>query len=131
VTRPAESEVTRCSASRIGDVGERAALGAYLALGYREVATNWRCSIGEIDVIVARDGLLVFCEVKTRRGSAFGGPFDAVTATKQRRLRALATVFLSSHEAHGLRNASIRFDVASVMPADSGGLRVELFEDAF
>jgi putative endonuclease len=95
------------------------------------VATNWRCPIGEIDLVVVRDGLLVFCEVKTRRGSAYGGPFDAVTQTKQRRLRSLATVFLSSLAARGLRNVSVRFDVASVMPADSGELRVELFEDAF
>lgn len=116
---------------RIGDVGERAALHAYISRGYRAVATNWRCPLGEIDLVVARDGLVVFCEVKTRRGPAFGGPFDAVTPAKQRRLRVLATAFLTGPEGCGFDQASVRFDVASVMPADSGELRVELFEDAF
>ncbi len=115
----------------LGGMGERAALHAYLQRGYRAVATNWRCPLGEIDLVVARDGVLVFCEVKTRRGSAFGGPFDAVTASKQRRLRALATAFLSGPNGRGLERSGVRFDVASVMPGGPAGLRVELFEDAF
>ena len=115
----------------IGGIGERAALREYLVRGYRAVATNWRCALGEIDLVVARDGILVFCEVKTRRGSAFGGPFDAVTTAKQRRLRSLATAFLTSRDGGGFEGAAVRFDVASVMWAASGGLRIELFEDAF
>jgi putative endonuclease len=115
----------------LGTKGERAALRAYLSRGYRPVATNWRCPIGEIDLVIARDGVLVFCEVKTRRGSVFGGPFDAVTRSKQRKLRALATAFLCGPDARGFERAAVRFDVASVTPDGSGGLLVELFDDAF
>jgi putative endonuclease len=115
----------------LGGLGERAALHVYLERGYRPVASNWRCPLGEIDLVVARDGVVVFCEVKTRRGSVFGGPFDAVNGAKQRKLRALATAFLCGTDARGFEGADVRFDVASVTPSASGGLRVELFEDAF
>ncbi len=113
--------------STIGRTCEDAASAAYWGRGFRILARNWRCSIGEIDVIAERDGLLVFCEVKTRRGSGFGGGHDALTWTKQRKLRQLAEVFIA---AYGPAHRSIRFDVASVHM----GVRdtsVELFEDAF
>ncbi len=120
------------SRAELGCAGERAAVAAYAARGYALVASNWRCSLGEIDAVLARDGVLVFCEVKTRRGSALGGPFDAVTVAKQRRLRALAAAFLASGQA--LRDAGgceVRFDVASVWIDGRGRPAVHLFEDAF
>ena len=80
----------------LGRLGEEAALRRYLRAGYREVARNWRCSIGEIDLVVGRGGELVFCEVKTRRGGGLDPPFESVTAPKQRRVRRLAEAFLST-----------------------------------
>jgi putative endonuclease len=111
----------------LGSAGEDAALRHYLDLGYSTVARNWRCPLGEIDLVLARGGLLVFCEVKTRAGAAFGGGYEAVTWRKQRKLRQLADVFLLTQ---GLDPARIRFDVASVA-ADSSRATVEIFEDAF
>ena len=111
----------------LGSAGEEAALGRYRHLGYALVARNWRCPLGEIDLIVARGGLLVFCEVKTRAGAAFGGGFEAVTRRKQRKLRQLAEVFLLTRD---LDPAKVRFDVASVA-AGRGCVSVEIFEDAF
>jgi len=111
----------------IGSVGEDAALELYRRRGYRLVAKNWRCRLGEVDLIVARDRTLVFCEVKTRRGSRFGGPFDAVTETKRRKLRSLAELFMLEHRAPA---HDVRFDVASVS-VGPGGPSVHLFEDAF
>jgi putative endonuclease len=88
----------------LGRIGEDAALADYTARGYRSVARNWRCTLGEIDLVVARGSLLVVCEVKARRTRAFGGPFDAVTAAKQRKLRALAGAFLeATHSGLGQR----------------------------
>ena len=110
-----------------GRAGEDAALAAYERRGFRRVARNWRCSIGELDLIVERGGLLVFCEVKTRSGAAFGGGYEAVTWSKRRKLRQLAEVFLSSE---GPRGPAIRFDVASVWLRPEGA-DVEIFEDAF
>jgi putative endonuclease len=111
----------------IGPRGEEAAADAFRRRGYRIVARNWRCRLGEIDLVVERGGVLVFCEVKSRRGGAFGGGYEAVTARKRAKLRALAEAFLQDA---GSRPQAIRFDVASVMMR---GVRsaVELFEDAF
>jgi putative endonuclease len=115
------------AADRIGPRGEDAAAGAYRRRGYRIVARNWRCRIGELDLVVERRGVLVFCEVKSRRGRAFGVGYEAVTWRKQAKLRSLAVAFL---QATGSRPLMVRFDVASV---DVRGERsaVELFEDAF
>jgi putative endonuclease len=115
----------------LGRIGEDAALAEYTARGYRSVARNWRCSFGEIDLVVARGSLLVVCEVKARRTGAFGGPFDAVTAAKQRKLRALAGAFLEAMPRDGGTPAfDVRFDVASVTMA-SGRPVIHVFEDAF
>src|SRR5437016_5991193 len=112
--------VDRAAAGRAGDQG---ALNRYLALGYRAIARNWRCPLGEIDLVVSRGGLLVFCEVKTRLGSAFGGGYEAVTWRKQRKLRQLGEVFLLTN---GLDPARSRFDVASVAagPGRSASVQV-------
>ena len=110
-----------------GSVGEDAALDAYRHRGYRLVARNWRCRLGELDLIVTRGGVLVFCEVKTRRGAAFGGGYEAVTWRKRAKIRSLAEAFLQER---GGRPNAIRFDVASVALGPRGP-HVELFEDAF
>ena len=125
-TMEAEAPV-RPRREALGSSGEDAALRRYLDLGYRPVARNWRCPLGELDLVLNRGGLLVFCEVKTRAGSAFGGGYEAVTWRKQRKLRQLAEVFLLTR---GLDPARVRFDVASVATA-GGGHAVEIFEDAF
>lgn len=107
--------------------GEEAALRAYESLGFHLVARNWRCPIGELDLVVHRRGLLVFCEVKTRAGVALGGGFDAVTPRKRSKLRRLAEAFLIRECPPYTR---LRLDVASVSIRDDR-VGVELFEDAF
>jgi putative endonuclease len=114
--------------AELGLAGEAAALEHYVARGFRLVARNWRCSVGEIDLIVERGLVLVFCEVKTRRGVALGGGYEAVTFVKQRKLRQLAELFLLAHRT---ADGSVRFDVASVSVGPRGRPSVELFEDAF
>jgi putative endonuclease len=110
-----------------GLVGEDAALAVYTRRGFRLVARNWRCRLGELDLVIARGELLVFCEVKARRGVTFGGGFEAVTWRKRAKIRSLAEAFMQETRA---RPASVRFDVASVALGPSGP-QVELFEDAF
>ena len=110
-----------------GALGEEAASTLYREMGYVVVARNWRCSVGELDLIVERGSTLVICEVKARSGSAFGGGFDAVTVRKQNKVRMVAEAFITNTRAAHQR---IRFDVASVQMR-SGVATVELFEDAF
>ena len=112
----------------VGSSGEDEALADYRKRGYRLLARNWRCPLGELDLVLIRDQLVVFCEVKTRRGAAFGGPHEAVTWQKQRKLRQLADAFLRTMRLDPL---AVRFDVASVMTTRRGTASIHLFEDAF
>ena len=114
--------------SRTGAAGELAAERLYLRRGFQVVARNWRCSVGELDLVALRGGTLVVCEVKTRRGGRYGGGYEAVDARKQRKVRAVAEIFVLQR---GLGGAAVRFDVASVWLRPDGSASVELFEDAF
>lgn len=111
-----------------GRIGEDAAAALYARRGYRVVARNWRCRLGELDLILTRGQTLVVCEVKTRRGASFGGGFEAVGARKQAKLRVVAEAFLLAWPG---RPNGVRFDVASVALRAGGSASVELFEDAF
>lgn len=116
----------------LGAAGEDAVARWYGAAGYEVVDRNWRCRDGEIDLIVTRDGILVFCEVKTRRSAAFGAPFEAVTVAKQQRLRRLAAQWLAARaEAAGRAHGEVRFDVASVTVDRAGRPEIEVLEAAF
>lgn len=112
----------------VGRRGEAAAERVYVARGYRVVARNWRCRLGELDLVVTRGSTLVICEVKTRRGARFGGGYEAVDARKRQKLRALAETFCLQHPVVA---TSIRFDVASVRLRSDGSAAVEIFDDAF
>ncbi|MHB1855631.1 MAG: YraN family protein [Acidimicrobiales bacterium] len=109
---------------RLGAEGEALAAAWYLANGYQPVATNWRCRDGEIDLIVRRARLFVFCEVKTRSSAAFGSPVEAVTRTKQMRLRRLAARWLQDE--CPVHPSALRFDVVSILAG-----QVEVIEGAF
>ena len=107
--------------------GERRAAAWYEARGYEILARNWRCREGELDLVARRGGVLAFCEVKARSGTAFGVPAEAVTAAKQARIRRLAARWLAEHGSGlGRRPGTIRFDVAAIL-----GEGLEVFEEAF
>ena len=101
----------------------------YADAGYRVLDRNWRCREGELDVVVARDSVLVFCEVKTRRSTAFGSPAEAVTVSKQRRIRTLAMRWLDEHPE--ARARTLRFDVASVLAERGTPPVLDVIEGAF
>jgi putative endonuclease len=113
----------------LGDAGEEAVARWYVDAGYEVVDRNWRCREGELDVVVTRGAVLVFCEVKTRRSTAFGSPAEAVTVTKQRRLRGLALRWLDAHPSR--RADTLRFDVASVLAARGERPVIDVIEAAF
>jgi putative endonuclease len=112
----------------VGQNGEDAVAKWYAAAGYEVLDRNWRVREGELDLVVRDAHTIAFCEVKTRRGDAFGSPAEAVTARKRQRLRMLAGRWLDAHEGGA---ASLRFDVASVRPDGRGGWDVEMLANAF
>ncbi len=83
---------------------------------------NWRVRSGELDLVLFRDGEIVFCEVKSRRSERYGAAAEAVDRRKQLRIRSLAAQWL---EASG-RRGRVRFDVATVT-----GVEVDVIEGAF
>lgn len=77
-----------------GAGGEELAANYLTRRGWQVLARNWRCATGEVDIIARDpDGVLVFCEVKTRRGRGFGAPLEAITYAKVRKLRSLVAEF--------------------------------------
>jgi putative endonuclease len=112
----------------LGAYGERCAVRHLAENGLRTVARNWRSNQGEIDVIAWDGDVLAFCEVKTRRGTHFGTPAEAVVPAKARRLRRLAAQWLATNDA---QPREVRFDVIEVFVPKSGAARVDHLKGAF
>ena len=112
----------------VGAHGERLAEQHLREQGLVVLARNWRCADGEIDLIL-RDGPdVVFCEVKTRRGTRFGTPAEAIGPDKVRRLRGLAARWLAEST---VRPREVRFDVVAVLKQPQGPFTVEHTRAAF
>lgn len=98
----------------LGRWGEQLAAEHLLAQGMSVLARNWRCDIGELDIVAREpDGTLVFVEVKTRAGTGFGVPAEAVGWAKARKLRTLACRWLLEHRPPGA--SDLRFDVIGIV----------------
>jgi putative endonuclease len=114
--------------SDLGAHGEQVAAAYLTDAGLRLLDRNWRCREGELDIVAREGDALVFCEVKTRRGTGFGHPVEAVTAVKQRRLRLLAQRWLAAHHEHA---SDVRFDVVGVLVRPSRPALVTHLRGAF
>jgi putative endonuclease len=112
----------------LGARGEALAADRYRAAGYEILDQNWRCRQGELDLVVHRDRVLVFCEVKTRSSDRFGAPIEAITRAKRQRIRVLAGRWLDVHKPVV---REVRFDVASVLVGADGEAVVDVMEGAF
>lgn len=112
----------------VGKYGERVAVDYLVDQGMRLLDRNWRCSPGAIDAILRDGDCLVFAEVKTRRGTPFGTPAEAVGHAKRERLRRLAAIWIT--QSH-VRPPEIRFGLVSVMPRRAGSADIEYLRGAF
>ena len=106
----------------LGRDGEQAAAEYLECSGLRILARNWRCSEGEIDIVAAERRVLVVCEVKTRSGTRYGTPLEAISRAKQRRLRRLAFRWLV---ANGVLFDEVRIDAAGLTRDPAGGFTIE------
>ena len=111
-----------------GERGEALAIAELRRRGYRIISRNFRCRLGEIDIIAADGDTLVFVEVKSRKGKQFGSPAAAVTSRKQRQISRVAQYYLLKQASV---NRSARFDVVTVL-CQAGALpEIELIKNAF
>ncbi len=117
-------------ARQIGDWGEKLTRKYLRKKGYRFIASNFQCRMGEIDLIVEDRYTLVFVEVKTRKSATFAQGREFVDYHKQHRLRATAAYYLSQKPT----DKPVRFDVVEIYApegADTKSPIIHHLEDAF
>ena len=97
---------------QVGQAGEKAAREHLVKSGFKIVQNNYRCPLGEIDIIARDNDVTVIVEVRTKTGSAFGFPEESITANKARRLNRLALYYLQNV---CRREVPCRIDLVAVM----------------
>lgn len=106
----------------LGRHGEQLAAEYLQQAGFRILDRNWRCAEGEIDIVMVDRRVLVVCEVKTRSGTGYGTPLEAITRQKVRRLRHLAIRWV---QANGVLFDEVRVDAVEVLKDGRGGFTIE------
>jgi putative endonuclease len=106
----------------LGAYGERVAAAHLVEAGMSILERNWRCDIGEIDIVAREGDTLVVCEVKTRRGAEYGSPLEKVTSDKAERLRRLAARWMADNRVHP---PDVRIDIVGVVRSRRGRAQVE------
>ena len=113
---------TAASKQALGAYGEDVAARHLARAGLVLLDRNWRCEVGELDLVLREDDVLVVCEVKTRSSLACGTPHEAVDEAKLHRLRRLGVRWAA---AHGVRPAGVRVDLVAVLRPARGAAEVE------
>ena len=113
---------------RLGKIGEGLARRHLESLGYAIVAANVRVTSGEIDLVAEHGEVIVFVEVRTRRGTGAGSPEESITARKRARMTATAQEYVQAHESE---EREWRIDVVAVEIGHDGRLRrIDIVENA-
>lgn len=116
------------SNQELGARGEAFAALYLVENGFEIVDRNWRSRAGELDIVAREGNTLAFVEVKTRSGVGFGTPAEAVTATKQLRIRKLAMEWLAVRGGHWV---PVRFDVVAILLTRDGDPVITHIREAF
>jgi len=111
-----------------GRIGEDLAVNYLRQKGFTIVMRNYRRKCGEIDIIAKEKKTLVFIEVKTRRSSQYGSPFEAVTWKKQRQIARTAQDYLCRNN---LFHQPARFDVIGITLSPSSQPSITMIQNAF
>ncbi len=120
--------VTKGSKIALGAEGEVRVITYLKKRGLKIVDRNFRCPLGEIDIIALHGARIVFVEVRTRRSARFGSAVESVDERKQRKLSRLAQYYL---QRKGWEGRAARFDVIGVTMSDNGAMDIEWIPDAF
>lgn len=125
---PARDDAGVADKDDVGRAGEERAARYLEEQGYTVLARNWRCRAGEIDLVVEGGGAIVVVEVKTRRGEAFGHPFEAIDARKRARLWRLAAAWAGDHRDR-MQGRRLRIDAIGITGLDPATARLEHLVD--
>jgi putative endonuclease len=111
----------------LGRLGEELAVRKIKRMGYKKIIRNYRCALGEIDLIAHDGETLVFLEIKTRKTKGLAYAKEAVDARKRRQLSKVALTYMKANRCSA---AKARFDVVAVsLGADDP--QIEVIKDAF
>jgi len=121
-------QVEKPSPRELGILGEKLARDYLRKRGYHILETNFRCPLGEIDIVARHKDALAFIEVRTRSTRDFGTPEESVTKAKQRKLSRLAEFYLKRHPE--LSSLPPRIDVVAVEMEGRKVRRIDLIQDA-
>lgn len=113
----------------IGNRWEKRALEYLAAHGLKRIAENFRCRLGEIDLVMLDSNCLVFVEVRFRRANRFASAAATVDARKQRKLVRAAAAFLARYPRYG--ECATRFDVVAFDRTHDDECRLQWIRDAF
>ncbi|KGG80770.1 hypothetical protein Y919_04450 [Caloranaerobacter azorensis H53214] len=94
-----------------GIIGEKLAVNYLIKNNYKIIERNFKCKLGEIDIIAVIDDIIVFIEVKTRRNSNYGYPYEAVTVDKQQKIIKTAYSYIKLKK---IVNKQYRFDIIEI-----------------
>jgi putative endonuclease len=113
---------------KTGERGEKAALWHLRMKGYRILGRNYRCPLGEIDIIASRKGIIVFVEVRTRQAGAMVDPLSSIDDLKLAHFMDAARHYLT---VCGHRGVFCRFDIITVSAGGFFRGRIRHYENAF
>ncbi len=111
----------------LGQLGEDLAFKEVKRLGYKEIERNYRCPLGEVDLIAKDGDTLVFIEIKTRKGRSLAYAKEAVNDRKKRQISRVALTYMKNRKCFG---AKARFDVVAVS-LSGGKPELEVIKNAF
>ena len=111
----------------LGKSGEEIAAEYLENKGYNIIDRNFRCVLGEIDLIVKRKGILTFVEVKTRRKNTFGSPADAITYIKRKHMYKAAEYYILKNK---IAKKDITLDVVEIYANSEKDIKIIHLERA-
>ena len=110
-----------------GRYGERLVVSYLENNDYQIITTNWRCPVGELDIVAQKDDTVIFIEVRSRHAETTETAFESVNKRKQTKLAALANEYINAHKLDGIM---WRIDVIGVAIPRAGEAIIEHIEDA-
>ena len=111
----------------LGKLGEELAFKKIKRIGYKCLARNYRCPLGEVDLIAKDGDTLVFIEIKTRKGKSIGYAKEAVDGRKRRQLSKVALTYIKANDCWHMRS---RFDVVAIN-FNNNEREIEIIKNAF
>jgi putative endonuclease len=112
----------------LGIFGEDTACEFLKKQGYRIIERNYKCKLGELDIIAKEKGVISFVEVKTLTAGKMETPLDTINLKKQRHIQQSALYYLNKEK---MQNVDCRFDVVAIKYKEGAEPDIELIRDAF